>query len=131
VLPGKLPSVNKRELDMATQLIESFSGDWKPDKYKDTYTNALKQIVKRKQKGEEIHRVREPEEDETPDLMEALRRSLEQSRGGRARRSGSRNGNGTSKLTKDELNKRAAKLGVEGRSKMTKDELAKAVASAE
>jgi DNA end-binding protein Ku len=130
VLPGKLPSVNKRELDMATQLIESFTGDWKPERYEDTYTDALKQIVKRKRKGEEIHRVREPEEDETPDLMEALRRSLEQSQRGRSRRNGSRSGNGTSELTKDELNKRAAKLGIEGRSKMTKDELAKAVASA-
>ena len=117
---------------MATQLIESFSGDWNPEKYEDTYTDALKQIVKRKQKGEEIHRVREPEEEETPDLLEALRLSLQQSRGGRARRSGSsRNGNGTSRMTKDELQKRAAKLGIEGRSKMSKDELAKAVASAE
>ena len=132
ILPDELPSVAKRELDMATQLIESFSGDWNPEKYEDTYTDALKQIVKRKQKGEEIHRVREPEEEETPDLLEALRLSLQQSRGGRARRSGSsRNGNGTSSMTKGELQKRAAKLGIEGRSKMSKDELAKAVASAE
>jgi len=34
-------------------------------------------------------------------------------------------------MTKDELQKRAAKLGIEGRSKMSKDELAEAVASAE
>jgi DNA end-binding protein Ku len=127
VLPDKLPSVPKRELEMATQLIESFSGDWQPEKYEDTYTDALKEIVKRKRKGEEVHRVREPEEEETPDLMEALRRSLEQSRGGRR---GSRNGAKKS-VTKDELQKRAKKLGVEGRSKMSKDELAEAVASAE
>ena len=84
ILPGKLPSVPKRELDMALQLIESFAGDWKPDKYKDTYTNALKAIVRRKLKGEDVHHVREPdEEEETPDLMEALRRSLEQQDGKR------------------------------------------------
>ena len=128
ILPDKLPTVAKRELDMATQLIESFSGDWKPDKYEDTYTDALKEIVKRKRKGEEVHRVREPQEEETPDLLEALRMSLEQSqRGGRRAR---RNGNGKSDVTKDELQKRAAKLGIEGRSKMSKEELAKAVASA-
>ena len=53
--------------------------------------------------------------------------SLEQSRGGRRAK---RDGNGKSDLTKDELQKRAAKLGIEGRSKMSKDQLAKAVASA-
>jgi DNA end-binding protein Ku len=128
ILPDKLPSVAKRELDMATQLIESFSGDWKPERYEDTYTDALKEIVKRKRKGEEVHRVREVQEEETPDLLEALRMSLEQSQRGRRAR---RNGNGKSDVTKDELQKRAAKLGIEGRSKMSKDELAKAVASAE
>jgi DNA end-binding protein Ku len=84
VLPGKLPTVPKRELDMALQLVESFAGDWKPEKYKDTYTDALKAIVKRKQKGEDVHRVQEPhEEEQAPDLMEALRRSLEQQDGKR------------------------------------------------
>jgi len=132
ILPEKLPSVAKREREMATQLIESFSGDWKPEKYEDTYTAALNDIVKRKRRGQQVHRVREPEEEETPDLLEALRLSLQQSRGGRTRRNGSsRNGDGTSSMTKDELQKRAKKLGIEGRSKMSKDELAKAVASAE
>ena len=127
VLPDKLPSVAKRELDMAAQLIESFSGDWQPEKYSDTYTDALLEIVERKRKGEEVHHVREAEEEETPDLLEALRRSVEQSRGRRPRRNG---GDGTSRMTKEELQERARELGIEGRSKMSKDELAKAVASA-
>jgi DNA end-binding protein Ku len=83
VLPGKLPSVPKRELDMALQLIESFAGDWKPEKYEDTYTAALKALVRRKRKGEEVHRMQEPEEEQAPDLMEALRRSVEQQDGKR------------------------------------------------
>jgi DNA end-binding protein Ku len=83
VLPGKLPSVPKRELDMALQLIESFAADWKPEKYEDTYTAALKALVRRKRKGEEVHRVQEPEEKDAPDLMEALRRSVEQQDGKR------------------------------------------------
>ena len=128
----KRASVSKQELQMAGQLIESFSSDFRPDEYEDTYRDQLCAIIEAKRKGEKIHRVREPEEEETPDLLEALRLSLQQSRGGRARRSGSsRNGNGTSRMTKDELQKRAAKLGIEGRSKMSKDELAEAVASAE
>ena len=136
ILPGKLPKVEKRELDMASRLIESFSGDWKPEKYEDTYHDALMEIVKAKRKGQEVHRVQEPEEEGVPDLLEALRMSLEQSKGGRSRRNGARrngsrrDGTSSSTATKEELQEQARKLGIEGRSKMSKAQLAKAVASA-
>src|SRR4051812_36411010 len=45
ILPEKLPQVAKRELDMALQLIEGFSGTWDPEKYEDTYTAALREVV--------------------------------------------------------------------------------------
>ena len=129
VLPAKLPKGDKRELALASQLIESFAGDWKPEKYKDTYTDALKAVVKQKQKGGDLHPVRAPdEEEETPDLLEALRLSVERARGGRARRNGS--GNGAAGATKGELQERRGSSGIEGRSKMSKAQLAKAVASA-
>jgi DNA end-binding protein Ku len=69
--------VEKRELDMATELIDRFSGKWDPKKYKDTYRDALMAIIKKKRKGEEVHVEREPEPEEPTDLMEALRASLE------------------------------------------------------
>jgi DNA end-binding protein Ku len=128
ILPAKLPNVDKRELDMASRLIESFSSDWKPQKYEDTYTDALMAVVKQKRKGQEVHRVQEPEEEGPPDLLEALRLSLDQSKGGRSRRNG-RRGNGAA-ATKEELQEQARKLGIEGRSKMSKAQLAKALASA-
>jgi DNA end-binding protein Ku len=128
ILPTKLPKVGKRELDLASQLIEGFSGDWKPEKYEDTYHDALLEIVKAKRKGEEVHRVQEPEAEGPPDLLDALRMSLEQSKGGRTRRNGSRR-NGVTP-TKEQLQEQARELGIEGRSKMTKAQLAKAVASA-
>jgi DNA end-binding protein Ku len=81
VLPGKLPSVAKKELDMALTLIEGFAGAWEPEKYEDTYTDALREVVKAKRRGKDVHELRKPEEDEAPpDLMEALRLSIEQSR---------------------------------------------------
>ena len=69
--------VEKRELDMAAELIDRFAGAWQPDKYRDTYRERLLEIIKAKRKGEEVHveQVREPEQPE--DLMEALRASLE------------------------------------------------------
>jgi DNA end-binding protein Ku len=128
ILPTKLPKVDKRELGMASQLIESFSGDWKPEKYEDTYHDALMEIVKQKRKGQEIHHVQEPEEEAPPDLLDALRLSLERSKGGRTRRNGSRRDGAAP--TKEELQEQARELGIEGRSKMSKAQLAKAVASA-
>jgi DNA end-binding protein Ku len=80
ILPDKLPSVASRELDMALTLIEGFSGTWEPEKYEDTYTDALREVVKAKRRGKDVHELREPAEEEAPpDLMEALRLSIEQS----------------------------------------------------
>jgi len=140
-LPGKLPSVPKRELDMALSLIQSFSGDWKPESYRDTYRDALCEIVEQKRKGHEVHHVAEPEEEEPPDLMEALRQSLERAQSGRRQsRNGSRKNGGRSgrtstrdrdltRLSKEELQEQARKRDIPGRSKMSKQELARAVGS--
>jgi DNA end-binding protein Ku len=83
ITPSKLPTVGKRELEMALNLIEGFSGKWDPKKYKDSYTNALRSLVRAKLKGNEIHRAPEAEPAEAPDLMEALRMSVEQVQRGR------------------------------------------------
>jgi DNA end-binding protein Ku len=81
VIPDRLPSVPSRELEMALSLISAFSGKWQPQKYKDTYTAAMQKLVRAKVQGKEVHRVAEPEEVSQPDLMEALRASVEQMRG--------------------------------------------------
>jgi DNA end-binding protein Ku len=70
-------SVGKAELQMAEELIDRFTGKFKPEKYKDTYTAALKKVVKAKQQGKEVHVApAEAEAEETPDLMEALKASI-------------------------------------------------------
>ena len=78
--PDSLPSVAKRELDMALTLIEGFSGEWEPERYDDTYTEALREVVKAKRRGKDVHELQAPAEAEAPpDLIEALRLSIEQS----------------------------------------------------
>ncbi len=138
ILPGKLPTVPKRELDMALSLIKSFSGDWKPEAYRDTYHDALSEIVEQKRKGHEVHRVAEPEEEGPPDLMEALRQSLDRVQGGRrqTRNGSTRNGgrrdrgrSDVSRLTKEELQERARERDIPGRSKMSKQQLVRALSS--
>jgi DNA end-binding protein Ku len=137
VTPSRLPSVDKRELDMALNLIEGFSGKWQPEKYRDTYTDALREVIKAKLKGQEIHRAPELQEDETPDLMEALRLSVEQMKGGRPAtrsRNGKRSANGSRSrvdaMSKKELDELARDLEIPGRSKMSRAELAEAVQAA-
>jgi DNA end-binding protein Ku len=92
VIPDKLPSVPGRELAMALELISAFSGKWQPEKYEDTYTAGLQKVVRAKVQGKEVHRAPEPEEEAPPDLMEALRASVEQVQA-RSRTGAKRRGN--------------------------------------
>ena len=78
--------VDKKELDMALRLIESFKSEWDPKKYKDTYRDDLMKVIEAKRKGKDGPRRREvEEEDEAPDLLTALRESVERSSGGAKR----------------------------------------------
>jgi DNA end-binding protein Ku len=132
IKPAKA-SVSKEELAMAEQLIDNFAGDFRPENYKDTYRDALCEIIRAKRAGKEVHRAPETEEAAPPDLLEALRASIEAAGNGRARRSrrtrSSRNGSSRdlSGLSKSELDERARKANIPGRSKMTKDELIEAL----
>ncbi len=79
-----------RELDMAEQLVESMSSDWKPDAYKDTYHEDVMALIQRKVRSGQTGPVKQTEAEpaEEPgapvlDLMPLLERSLG-SRGRRA-----------------------------------------------
>ncbi len=74
------------ELKMANQLIDAMAGTWDPKEYRDTYTAKVKQLIKDKEKGREVVTEEQPPTaTKVTDLMEMLRRSVEDSRGGRAR----------------------------------------------
>jgi DNA end-binding protein Ku len=68
-----------RELDIAKQLVESLSGRFQPDKYHDAYREDVLELIERKAAGEEIAVQPPREEDEAPvpDLMSALKASLD------------------------------------------------------
>jgi DNA end-binding protein Ku len=89
IKPGKT-RVSSEELEMASRLIESFSGHFDPARYEDTYRDELMKVIDAKRKGKDVHAVAEADEgEEAPDLMTALRESIERSRaaGGRTTRS--------------------------------------------
>jgi DNA end-binding protein Ku len=68
-------SVPKDMLELATHIVHSKAGHFKPDKFEDKYERALRELIKRKQHGEKIERPKEREPAKVIDLMEALRKS--------------------------------------------------------
>ena len=75
-------AVGERELDVARRLVESLAEPFDIARYRDTYREAVLDLIDRKASGEEI--VVEPrpaaEALQSPDLMGALQASLKQAR---------------------------------------------------
>ncbi len=70
------PKMAEAELEMATSLVKTMSIAFKPPEYKDEYQAALKELVQAKLKGVEPKVIEEPKI-EIPDLMAALKASIE------------------------------------------------------
>jgi DNA end-binding protein Ku len=69
--------VSDREVAMAQQLIDSLSGAFEPDRYRDEYREKVLDLIERKAAGEEITAAPEaPAPAKVPDLMAALEASL-------------------------------------------------------
>jgi DNA end-binding protein Ku len=134
IVPDGKAKVDDRELDLAVELVQRFSGKFEPESYRDVYRERLLEVIERKRRGGETAPVRPEEPAAPPDLLEALRESLRRHASGNGS-SGSRAARGSSadhlqSLTVDELHERARKLAIPGRSKMSKRELVSAIESA-
>ncbi|MGI9112035.1 MAG: Ku protein, partial [Gaiellaceae bacterium] len=98
--------IAKGELEMATALIEQFTGPFEPERYEDTYREALCKVIKAKRKGETIT-APEPESDEEPaDLLVALKASVEAAKQTKASTSTKRSTDGKSGARKPAARKR-------------------------
>src|SRR5919106_3053775 len=80
----------KRELEMAKQLIDSLTSDFKADKYRDEYREELLDLLEKKAAGKEVVSAptEEPKPTKAPDLMAALEESLAAVRGEEAETDG-------------------------------------------
>jgi DNA end-binding protein Ku len=68
----------EREIDLALELIDHLSATFEPEKFKDTYTEELKEVIEQKAQGKEIEvRGEAPAPTRVKDLMSVLRQSLE------------------------------------------------------
>ncbi|GAA2087617.1 Ku protein [Kitasatospora saccharophila] len=167
-LPSRRKDFNRTELATAEQLIDMLTVGWHPDDYHDTYEERVRALVEAKAEGREIalSTGEEPEPTDLTDLVDVLRRSLDQARaqgGGRAKPAAkpaaraersvrsvkSAKSAKSAKaakaaksaepaeavedlgsLSKTELYRRAAALGIPHRSTMTRDQLQYALKAA-
>jgi DNA end-binding protein Ku len=75
-IPQPHATPGKRELDMADALVEQLAGRFQPARYRDTYREALIDLIERKAKGESIEAPQEAPATAEEDLLRALEQSL-------------------------------------------------------
>jgi DNA end-binding protein Ku len=76
--------VSDKEIQMAEQLIESMSDEWKPDDYRDEFRDRLRKVIEKRMKSKGVVTPPSDEEAETPenattnvvDFMSLLQQSL-------------------------------------------------------
>lgn len=78
--PAK-PDIPEAELKMAKTLIGTMVKDFEPELYHDEYQSRLWEIINGKIQGKEIVTPKEEQPDNIIDLMDALKRSLDQAQG--------------------------------------------------
>jgi DNA end-binding protein Ku len=80
VAHGKAAHVDKRQTDVARQLIESMTIEWDSARYKDEYSSKVKKVIEQKIEGGEVIEapvVPAAEGAQVVDLLDALQRSVE------------------------------------------------------
>jgi DNA end-binding protein Ku len=77
-LPERAAHPSERELTMATKLVQSLSGPFKPEQYRDTYRDQVMEMIEKKARGEQIlTQEEEPAPAHTRNLADALEASLQ------------------------------------------------------
>lgn len=81
-VPGEM-KIGKKEIDMAKQLVESMTGKWEPEKYKDDYKDALMGVIEEKVAagGKEVAKPRKTKGTKATnviDLVAVLQKSIQE-----------------------------------------------------
>jgi DNA end-binding protein Ku len=106
---------DQRELEMAKQLIESLTGNFNPNTYRDEYREELLDLLESKAAGKEVVSAptEEPKPTKAPDLMAALEESLAAVKGEESA------GNGKATKAKKAPAKRSTSKKTSGKAKST------------
>ena len=78
--------ISDKELAMAAQLVESLAAEFEPDRFKDTYREAVLELIDKKASGQEVvATVSQIQPDKVIDLMAALEASVAAAKEARTR----------------------------------------------
>ena len=69
---------DRQMIGIAEKIIEQQEGPFQPEKFQDRYEGALRDLIRRKERGEKPVEAPPPEPSNVIDLMDALKRSLKQ-----------------------------------------------------
>ena len=72
--------IPKDMLDLAIEIVRSKARHFQPDKFEDHYESALRELIRKKRRGEKIEQVSKRPQAQVINLMDALRRSAEADR---------------------------------------------------
>jgi DNA end-binding protein Ku len=75
-------------VDIAEKIIEQQEGPFEPDTFEDRYGNALRDLIRRKERGEKLVTAAPVPDDNVIDLMAALKKSLKGDGHARRRKAG-------------------------------------------
>jgi DNA end-binding protein Ku len=92
--------IPKDMLELASHIVRTKAGHFKPEQFEDHYEEALKELLRKKQAGQKIEAPKEPAQAKVINLMDALRRSVEAERGGGSARKSERRPSATRRAPK-------------------------------
>jgi DNA end-binding protein Ku len=71
--PGKF---EKKEVDLAKQLIQTLAAPFEPEKFHDEYRANVEELIEKKQRGQKVTPITRPKLQPVSDLLQALQQSL-------------------------------------------------------
>lgn len=70
-----------KEIKLASQLIDTLTGKFEPEKFHDEYRERVKQLIEQKRKGETVHAAKAEKPRAVVNILEALQKSLAENKG--------------------------------------------------
>src|SRR5690554_3126813 len=109
--------ISEREVEMAEQLIESMTGEWEPDQFKDDFRIRLQKVIEDRVRSKKVVHDEDDADEKPPegaatnviDFAELLKRSLEKKDGKPARKAAKKAAKKASKKAAKKSAKKSAK----------------------
>ncbi|MDQ2712223.1 MAG: hypothetical protein M3Y24_08340 [Acidobacteriota bacterium] len=91
---------DKKEIDLAKQLIDTLAVPFEPEQFHDQYKENVEKLIEAKRNGEKVTPIKQPKTAPVIDLMQALQQSLAKNKNTRAPEKESASGHPAAKTSK-------------------------------